>query len=239
MRATVARVDAQQDFGRPDDEVAVEAQIKARTVSSEAGLSTMGVYTYFGGVSALLQAVADEGFSRQLAILKQVAVTLDPMTGLCAMGLACRDFAKGNPHLYDLMFGLSIQGPYSPVRGVTTGEPKQRSAAFQASYGYLASECLRMIDQGSVRAIEPDLMATQLWAALHGFIMLELGGHFDAVDNPPAAILVPLCVNLIVGLGAERSLAEGSAADALSKWRDPFKPPAKPPLKRRRMPAST
>lgn len=210
------------------------SEIKARSVASEAGLSTMGVYTHFGGVAELLQAVADEGFKRQLAIFKQVAVTEDPMTDLCAMALACRDFAQGSPHLYDLMFGLSIQGRYSPVRGMAAAEPKEQSAAFQASYGYLRAECLRMVERQGVRAIDPDRMAMQLWSALHGFIMLELGGHFSAVTDPSAAILVPMCVNLIVGLGAERRLAEASAAAALSSWRDPRRRAAQPPSKRRR-----
>jgi len=194
----------------------------------------MGVYTYFGGVPELLQAVADEGFNRQLAIFKQVAGTADPMTDLSAMALACRDFAKSNPHLYDLMFGLSIQGRYNPVRGVTAAEPKQRSAAFQASYGCLRAECQRMIDQGGVRTIDPDLMAAQLWSALHGFIMLELGGHFDAVADPIEVILVPMCVNLIVGLGAERKLAEASAEEALSNWRSQHGRLSKSPSKQKR-----
>lgn len=211
------------------------SEIKARSVASAAGLSTMGVYTYFGGVSELLQAIADEGFSRQLTIFKQVAGTDDPMTDLCAMALACRDFAKGSPHLYDLMFGLSIQGRYGSVRGAPSPEPKERSAAFQASYGYLLAECVRMIERGDVRAIDPDLMAAQLWAALHGFIMLELGGHFDAITDPSEAVLVPMCVNLIVGLGAERELANVSAATALSTWRTQRGRPAKrSPMHRRK-----
>ena len=194
------------------------SEIKARSVSNEAGLSTMGVYTHFGGVSELLQAVADEGFDRQLTMFTQVANTEDPMTDLCAMALACRDFAKGNPHLYDLMFGLSIQGRYSPARGAPTTELKERSAAFKASYGYLRGECLRMIDEQSVRKIDPDLMATQLWSMLHGFIMLELGNYFSAVENPPVSILLPMCVNLIVGLGADRQRAEASATEASTTW---------------------
>ncbi len=203
------------------------SEIKARSVSSEAGLSTMGVYTYFGGVSELLQAVADEGFNQQLTMFRQVAGTEDPMTDLCAMALACRDFAQGHPHLYDLMFGLSIQGRYSPARGTKTTGIKERSAAFQASYAYLRGECVRMVEGKGVRKIDPDLMATQLWSALHGFIMLELGGYFDAVDSPTASILMPMCVNLIVGLGADRKRAEASAATAMAHWGSLGKRPAK------------
>lgn len=194
------------------------SEIKARSVSSEAGLSTMGVYTHFGGVSELLQAVAEEGFQQQAAIFKQVANTQDAMTDLCAMALACRDFAMCNPHLYDLMFGLSIQGRYSPVRGEPTNTPKVGSDAFMASYSYLVGGCARLIDGNGVRKMEPDLMAAQLWSALHGFILLELGGHFAATSNPPIEVLVPMCINLIVGLGADRDRALASAATATVDW---------------------
>ena len=194
------------------------SEIKARSVSSEAGLSTMGVYTHFGGVPELLQAVADEGFERQAAIFERVANTDDPMTDLCAMALACRDFARSNPHLYDLMFGLSIQGRYGPSRGVPASEPRERSAAFTASYAYLLGKCSRLVDTDCVRKIDPDLMAAQLWSTLHGFIMLELGGYFAAVADPAFEVLVPMCVNLVVGLGADRKRTESSAAAAMANW---------------------
>ncbi|MNS98222.1 TetR/AcrR family transcriptional regulator [Cupriavidus lacunae] len=194
------------------------SEVKARSVSSEAGLSTMGVYTYFGGVPELLQAVADEGFGRQAAIFARVAITDDPMTDLCAMALACRDFARCNPHLYDLMFGLSIHGRYSPSRGTPASESKERSAAFTASYSYLLRECARLVDTNCVRKIDPDLIAAQLWSTLHGFIMLELGGYFVAFADPASEVLVPMCVNLIVGLDADRKSAESSAAAAIAGW---------------------
>ena len=194
------------------------SDVKARSVSSEAGLSTMGVYTCFGGVPELLQAVADEGFERQAAIFEQVANTDDPMVDLCAMALACRDFAKRNPHLYDLMFGLSIRGRYSPSRGTPPSEQRERSAAFTASYSHLLGECSRLVDTGCVRKIDPDLIAAQLWGAMHGFIMLELGDYFAAVADPASEVLVPMCVNLIVGLGADRKSAESSAAAATTGW---------------------
>lgn len=194
------------------------SEVKARSVSNEAGLSTMGVYTYFGGVPELLQAVADEGFKRQAAVFERVVNTDDPMTDLCTMALACRDFAQRNPHLYDLMFGLSIHGRYSPSRTTPASEPRERSAAFTASYSYLLRECTALVESGCVRKINPDLIAAQLWSTLHGFIMLELGGYFATVTDPASAVLVPMCINLIVGLGADRQSAESSAAAAMASW---------------------
>lgn len=195
------------------------SDIKARSVSSEAGLSTMAVYSHFGGVPELLQAVAEEGFQRQAALFERVISTDEPMTNLCAMALACRDFAHSNAHLYDLMFGLSIHGRYSPPRGNAPQESKARSSAFKLAYGHLHGECVRLIDGNFVRKTEPDLVAAQTWSALHGFLMLELGGYFAEVPDPTSEILMQSCINLVVGLGANRSQAEASAAAAIAEWK--------------------
>jgi AcrR family transcriptional regulator len=194
------------------------SEVKARSVSSEAKLSTMGVYTHFGGVPELLQAVADEGFSRQALVFGRLPLTDDPMVDLCAMALACHDFARRNPHLYDLMFGLSIHGRYSPSRG--TAEPilSGQSASFRTAYAFLLQGCTRLVNAKCVRKADPDFIALQFWSALHGFIMLDLAGHFAHTASPAADVLVPMCVNLVVGLGAKRDKAESSAASAQAMW---------------------
>lgn len=179
------------------------SEVKARSVSSEAGLSTMGVYTYFGGVSELLQAVCDEGFSRLAAAFECVPVTDDPTVDLCTMVLACRDLAHINPHLYDLMFGLSIDGRYSPSRG-TPAPASSESVERNSTYSVLLKACTRLAGAKCVDKVDPALIALQLWSAAHGFIMLELAGHFAGIANPASEILVATCTNIVEGLGATR-----------------------------------
>jgi AcrR family transcriptional regulator len=176
----------------------------------------MGVYTHFGGVPELLQAVADEGFKRLAAVFKRVPITDDPITDLCAMLLACRDLARSNPHLYDLMFGLSIDGRYSPSRGTMKSIADGQSEAFKATYAILINACARLVDAKCVRKIDPALIAPQLWSAAHGFIMLELAGHFSGMENPASQILVATCNNIVVGLGAKREKVESSTAGVIA-----------------------
>lgn len=196
------------------------SEVKARSVASEAGLSTMGVYTHLGGVPELLQAVADEGFKRLTSVFVRVPATENPIADLCTMVLACRDFARSNPHLYDLMFGLSIEGRYSPSRCPTTPVAGAHSAAFKVTYTVLVKTCARLVETKQVRKIDPALIALQLWSAAHGFIMLELAGHFAEVVDPPAEILVPMCNNVVVGMGAPRMRVESSTADVIAGWAD-------------------
>lgn len=194
------------------------SEVKARSVANEAGLSTMGVYTHLGGVPELLQAVADEGFKRLTNVFVRAPSTENPITDLCTMLLACRDFARSNPHLYDLMFGLSIEGRYSPSRCPITPPANGNSSAYKTTYTVLVKTCTRLIEAKHVRKIDPALIALQLWSAAHGFIMLELAGHFAEVANPPAEILVPMCNNIVVGMGAPRARVESATADVIAGW---------------------
>src|SRR5436189_5708467 len=78
--------------------------IKARTVASASGLSTMAVYHHFGGIAELMRAVVDQGFKELDKAFSRVPVTDDPLADLFGMALTTRRVAGENPHLYDLMF---------------------------------------------------------------------------------------------------------------------------------------
>src|SRR5688500_6552545 len=53
--------------------------IKARTVATEAGMSTMVVYSHFGGVPELIRAVVDHGYFEMETALSRVPITDDPI----------------------------------------------------------------------------------------------------------------------------------------------------------------
>src|SRR5437899_10746286 len=59
--------------------------IKARTVASASGLSTMAVYHHFGGIAELIRGVVDQGFKELDRAFSQVPVTADPLADLFAM----------------------------------------------------------------------------------------------------------------------------------------------------------
>jgi hypothetical protein len=128
-----------------------------------------------------------------------------------------RDVARRNPHLYDLMFGLSIHGRYSLSWGTATPVASQRSPAFEVVYLRLVKACARLVDANRVRKIDPTFIAMQLWSAVHGFVMLELADQFAEVSDPTAEILVPMCNNIAVGLGATRKSVESSTAAAVAQ----------------------
>jgi AcrR family transcriptional regulator len=61
--------------------------IKARTVAARAGMSSMVVYNYFGGVPELLNAVGDHGFNQMGEAFAQVGASEDPVADLFTMAL--------------------------------------------------------------------------------------------------------------------------------------------------------
>ena len=104
-------------------------------MAGASGLSTMAVYTHFGGIPELLQAVVDQGLKDLDRAISQVPVTDDPVADLSAMALGCRQFARQNPHLYELMFGLSTRrATYRPLPDSDLCF-SGRSPAFHCAYG--------------------------------------------------------------------------------------------------------
>ena len=73
---------------------------------------------------------------------------------------------------------------------------------------------LVLVKSGRVKRQDPDGIAAQLWSLVHGFITLELAETFVGFDDPVRQVLLPLGVNVSVGLGdtCERSEASHQAA---------------------------
>lgn len=183
--------------------------LKVRAVASASGLSTMVVYSHFGGIPELMSAVADHGFKELGRAFAQVPVTGDPIAELLAMNLSCRRLARENPHLYDLMFGLSTRATYRPLPD-TDLRLSGHSPAFREAHAHVTAACERLVDSGRVEPQEPEVIAAQLWSFVHGYITLELAEHFVEFDDAVTQVLLPMGVNFSVGLGDERARAEAS-----------------------------
>jgi AcrR family transcriptional regulator len=183
--------------------------IKARTVAAATGLSTMVVYHHFGGIPELTRAVIDHGFNELDRAFSELPASDDPIADLALQGLTCRRVARENPHLYDLMFGLSSRATYRPLTD-PDARLSGRAPAFRAAYAHVAEACRRLVTSGRVRKQDHEGVAAQLWSFVHGFITLELAETFTGFDDPVRQVLLPLGVNLSVGLGDTRERAEAS-----------------------------
>jgi len=179
--------------------------LSIRKLAAEVGVSTMAVYTHFGGKDELLRAVVLEGFDRLAAHLSAVDETDDPVRDLCLMGSAYRRNALDNPHLYTAMFGrpMSQQTLTDDDRAGTVG-----------TFDTLLRTCQRCLDTGVVDAPDAGTMANQFWAAAHGVVTLELTECF-LVGDGGAETLGALAGNLLLGMSRDRARTERSIAAAV------------------------
>lgn len=192
--------------------------IQARTLVNEIGASTMAVYTHFGGMPKLIEAVMREGLERFAEHTRGVPQTDDTVADLMAGGLAYGEFAMRHPQLYRLLFGLSDLGGV-PKLPADAGTPWDLVEGIDA-LSVLVSAVERVIEAKRIRPEAPIPVATQILSATHGFVLLAMGGFIG--PQGPQDVMVPLAINLMVGLGDTRRRAERSVAAAIevraSQW---------------------
>jgi AcrR family transcriptional regulator len=166
--------------------------VTLRAVVDGLGVSTTAVYTYFDSMPGLWRAVRQEGFTRLLDRLQDVAETDDAVADFVALGAAYAEHALANPTLYRAMFDA----------GAELADPTAAAEGFE----FLVRAATRARDDGRLApSTDPIDVATRSWVTGHGLIMLivmgvmppeSLDAHAPAVttallvaagDDPPAA----------------------------------------------------
>jgi AcrR family transcriptional regulator len=187
------------------------AAIQARTLAGEIGASTMAVYTHFGGMPKLIEAVMREGLARFAEHTRGVPHTDDPVADLLAGGLAYGEFAMQNPQLYRLLFGLTDLGGLQKL-SADAATPWDLAEGVDA-LSVLVAAVGRVIGAGRIRPQEATPAATQILSATHGFVLLAMSGFIDSQGVQD--VMAPMAVNLMVGFGDTRRRAERSLAAAI------------------------
>src|SRR3954451_19353442 len=84
--------------------------LQSGRLTAEVGTSTQAVYTLFGGMPGLFEALVAEGFVRFAAHIRELPDTEDAVADFFARGWAYCGWAFQHPQLYRLMFGLTGGG---------------------------------------------------------------------------------------------------------------------------------
>ena len=126
-------------------------------------VSTMAVYTYFGGLPGLWSALRQKGFTRLAAMVAEVRVTQDPVRDLAALAAAYIDNAVANPEPVP----RNVRGRLRPGRPGGGGR--------HAASPVMAVE--RAKEVGRFRSdVDPLQLATQTWLVGHGPASLVTSG---------------------------------------------------------------
>lgn len=145
-----------------------EAGFTVRRVAAEAGCSTTGVYTWFGGKGGLVDAIFVEGFESFDAALAPAYAAGDT----AEVGATYRRWALANPTHFLVMFGRAVPD-------VRPGE-----AALARGYESFLALVAHVGDaHPALPAGEAHDWAYHLNAAIHGYVMTELTGMSPAPDR--------------------------------------------------------
>jgi len=161
-----------------------------RALAAKADVAPMSIYNHFGGKSGVLDRIWIDGFT----ILGELSDTTveDPKANLLAGAHAYRKFAHEYRGHYTVMFVHRFVGYEPSPEAVYAGAKGfelllSQVAACQAA-GYFSGRNITDLVQ-------------QLWAAVHGYVSLELLG-LNFVDDRDAAFL-SVMEALFAGLNAD------------------------------------
>ncbi|MEU5903058.1 TetR/AcrR family transcriptional regulator [Micromonospora sp. NPDC047467] len=137
--------------------------ITLRSLVEGTGVSTMAVYTHFGGMDGMWKALRQEGFTRLAARFAAVPTSADPVGDLTALAAAYLGNALDHPDLYRVMFDASFD--------------LEDLKAADATLEYLVQAAERAIQAGRFRADSVPLdVAIQTWTVTHGLVSLVANG---------------------------------------------------------------
>jgi len=186
--------------------------LQARRLAAEVGTSTMAVYTYFGGMGQLITEIVREGYIWFGLRLAEVPRGDDPVADLLALGLAYRGYALENPQLYRLMFGANALGGRQAGNDPSVAAAAEALPEAQAAFAQLIDLVARVMraSDGSDQE-RPGPAAFQIWSAVHGYVLLEVAGFFEAFGDSEERLLLPLLAKLAIGIGADPDHAAWAA----------------------------
>jgi AcrR family transcriptional regulator len=168
--------------------------VTLRAVGARLGVSRTALYRHFADKSALLAAVAREGFQRFGQDLTDAWTGAGRgRAGFNAMGMAYVHFALANSSHYRVMFGNFLD--------LCERDPAlaaDASAAFQV----LMSALVTLQKDGHVRPDDPQELARFIWATVHGIAMLAIDGQLGPDPSAADALIRLALKRLETGIAA-------------------------------------
>jgi AcrR family transcriptional regulator len=148
--------------------------VTLRAVGKDLGVSQTALYRHFANKSALLAAVAREGFRMlRLALLAGWEQGGRGLQAFQAMGEAYVEFAVKNPAHYRVMFSAGL-------------DPLERDPELVAegagSFQVLVDALLDLQRSELIRRDDPEELARFIWAIVHGISMLAIDGKLKQQD---------------------------------------------------------
>jgi AcrR family transcriptional regulator len=153
------------------------AALSVRRIAAAAGVSTMNVYSRFGGKDGVLEELYIDGFARLGDAVVDFQPSGDALDDLRRCGVGYRQFALENPTYYSLMFDKPVP-EFEPSNGALE--------AALAALARVVDRVERAMAAGALAPGDPFEVATGLWACQHGLVTLQMRHPDDGVFDWPA-----------------------------------------------------
>ncbi len=164
--------------------------LTVRRIATVAGMSTMNVYSRFGGKDGVVEHLFLHGFTLLAQAMHEVPETDDPLLDLSLCGDAYRRFALDHATLYAVMFERVV-ADYVPTPGA--------QAAALGTLHLLAARLQRTIDAGSLRPMDAAHAAAIVWSTCHGVVSLQLK-HLELASVDWQKVYQDATVAVVAGL---------------------------------------
>jgi AcrR family transcriptional regulator len=143
--------------------------VTMRRVAKAVGITPMAIYRHYRDRTALLNALADEGFEELAARLTNKGVSSSIEARLTKMGEIYLDYALQRPRLFELMF-------LKPREGARR-YPRDFKAGSSPTANLMAEAVRKGMESGYFREDDVWEIVFEMGALSHGLIMLYLGGR--------------------------------------------------------------
>jgi AcrR family transcriptional regulator len=185
--------------------------MSTRRIATEAGTSTMAVYTHFGSMSGLVREIVHVGFARLERAFAGIIYTDDPVADLALFGRAYRHTAVTDSHLYSVMFG---------GRSLAGFELSEEDRQYGRYTMVRVVECAaRCVEAGRFSSNDAMLVAHHMWLATHGIVTLELGDYLIEPCDADRCFETQL-VTLMIGEGDDPATAAESVKRSADRFAD-------------------
>lgn len=181
-----------------------DRELTLREVSRRVGVNHRAVYRHFADLSALLAAVAEQGYRALIAALEVALANLtqaSPEQRLEAIAVAYVAFAVDNPAQYRIMFGrrLNEDGRFPLLEEVV-----------MKAFAMLDAEVLAGVEAGRLADRPRRETAFAFWSLAHGFASLALVQRIKVRRALLDGYVRQLFAPFLAGVRAERPPPHGA-----------------------------
>ncbi len=173
------------------------SSVSLRTLTNQAETSTNAVYTLFGSKEALMAEVILRNLEEALVPINAAAEQESPEKALVDVAHGLRSFALTQPNVFQGAFDAMAE-----ARSSTSLTDRFNPAVKEIDKQMLAPirlVCERIADASDKPDMNPARMSMILWAALHGYLVLEIAGLLPEDGGSTEEVFDELLVALTRG----------------------------------------